>query len=78
MTFNEMKSRYIAVIQLVLQSNIPYNEVKTGNEVLHKFCELIIDSWDSANNKIAMKQELLLLKETIATEIDEFYNINRF
>ncbi len=77
MTFNEMKIRYISVIQLVLHSNIPYNEVKSGNEVLHKFCELIIDSWDSANNKIAMKQELLL-KETIATEIDEFHNINRF
>lgn len=78
MTFNEMKSRYISVIQLVLQSNMPYNEVKTGNEVLHKFCELIIDNLDANNDKIVMKQELFLLKETLAEEIDGFYNINRF
>ena len=40
--FENLKNSYITVVQLGLTARAGYDESKRGNEVLHKFCLLII------------------------------------
>ena len=72
--FDNLKNSYIATIQLALAMNVNYNEVKHGNELLHKFCENYIDNtgFDKIKND-AMKMELELLKESLSKEIEGHY-----
>ena len=72
--FERLKRSYISTIQIGLASNIGYHAAKQGNELLHKFCEnLIEDSACNDQTKISMKQELELLKEMLSREIDSHY-----
>lgn len=72
--FDNLKSTYIAIVQLGLATNVSYHESKQGNNLLHKFCENFVENsnyLDSA--KTAMKQELELIKEALSKEIEAFY-----
>lgn len=72
--FDNLKSTYIAIVQLGLTTNVSYQEVKLGNELLHKFCESFVENsnyLDSA--KTTMKQELELIKEALSEEIESYY-----
>ena len=66
----DLKNSYIATIQMGLKLRFP--NPKQGNELLHKFCEDLIDkSHYSENDKQIMKQELKLVKETLSQEIEQ-------
>jgi len=72
--FAVLKKSYIASIQFGLLSNKGYGDVKHGNEVLHKFCENLIDNSNYSDpDKHNMKLELELLKETLSKEIDQHF-----
>ena len=74
MEFDNLKSTYIAIVQLGLATNVSYQEAKLGNDLLHKFCESFVENsnyLDSA--KIVMKQELELIKEALSEEIESYY-----
>lgn len=72
--FERLKSSYIATIQFGLIANVGPDEAKSGNELLHKFCESLIDNSNYHDvDKTAMKHELELLKETLAKEIEYYY-----
>ncbi len=72
--FNNLKRSYITVIQLSLGLNTPCEEVKRGNDILHRFCEnLVENSVYPDDEKRSMKNELEIVKGTIAQEIEAFY-----
>ena len=72
--FDNLKRSYITVIQLSLAMNTPCEEVKRGNVILHRFCEnLVENSCYPDDEKRHMKNELEIVKETIAQEIEAFY-----
>lgn len=67
----DLKNSYITTIQMGLKLRFP--NPKQGNELLHKFCEDLIDnSHYSENDKQIMKQELKLVKETLSQEIEQW------
>ena len=67
----DLKNSYITTIQMGLKLKFP--NPKQGNELLHKFCEDLIDnSHYSENDKQIMKQELKLVKETLSQEIEQW------
>lgn len=72
--FDNPKSSYISAIQFGLTMGAEYNEAKHGNDILHKFCENLIDN-SNYNDlcKTEMKNELDLVKETLSQEIESFY-----
>ena len=72
--FENLKRNYVLTIQFGLASNTGYNETKHGNDVIHKFCEQIVENsnyHDEAKRK--MKHELELLKEALSKEIENHY-----
>lgn len=72
--FTVLKKSYITTIQFGLLRNTGYGEVKRGNEVLHRFCEYLIDNSNYSDlDKQNMKHELELLKETLSKEIEQYY-----
>ncbi len=73
--FDTLKSGYISAVQWGLAARVGYHESKHGNEVLHKFCEELIDN-SSYNeyNKATMKHELEIIKESLSEEIESFYS----
>ena len=72
--FDNLKRNYTLTVQLMLTTKMEYHEAKRGNEVLHKFCEnLVENSLYNDMNKTAMKIELNLLKEALSEEINRFY-----
>lgn len=74
MDFNNLKQSYIATIQLGMSCNVDYEETKRGNDLLHRFCERVVDSSNHLDGeKKEMKQELSIIKETLSQEIDLFY-----
>ena len=77
--YDNLKSRYISTIQLGLAMGVNSNEVKNGNEILHKFCEDLIDNSDYTDaDKKAMKYDLKITKEALSKEIESFYQKNPF
>lgn len=72
--FDNLKRSYIAAIETGLAANAGYQNCKFANEAIHKFCEILIDN-SNYSNKTAMKQELELLKETLAKEIETCYQV---
>lgn len=61
--FEKMKEDYSATIQLALTAGATRSEVKNGNEILHNFCDLIVEGSNYCNrDKAQMKHELKLLK----------------
>ena len=72
--FDNLKRSYISAIQWGLTARVGYNESKQGNEVLHKFCENLIDNSNQLpTEKTIMKNELELIKEALSEEIESFY-----
>ena len=72
--FDNLKRSYISAIQWGLTARVCYNESKQGNEVLHKFCENLIDNSDyNDSNKMMMKHELKIIKEALSKEIESLY-----
>lgn len=73
--FDNLKRSYVAVIQFSMAMNTPREEVKHGNDILHKFCEKLIEnSGYPDDEKQRMKDELEIVKETMAKEIEAFYH----
>lgn len=72
--FDNLKSSYISAIQCGLAMGAGYNEAKHGNDILHKFCENLIDN-SNYNDlcKMDMKNELEVIKEALSQEIESFY-----
>ncbi len=73
--FENLKNAYCFALQGGMVANVTYEEAKMGNEILHKFCEKLVDN--SKYNEIAkqqMKNELKLLKETLSEEIETYYS----
>lgn len=72
--FENLKSSYISVVQWGLSARVGCEESKSGNEVLHKFCEDLIDNSNYNNSdKAMMKHELETIKEVLSEEIECFY-----
>ncbi len=72
--FQNLKNSYISVVHWGLSVRVGYEESKRGNEVLHKFCENLIDNSDySDSDKVMMKHELEIIKEALSKEIECFY-----
>ncbi len=72
--FENLKSSYISAIQYGLGVGAGYNQAKYGNDVLHKFCEKIIDNSNYCeSDKSSMKNELEIIKEILSKEIEAFH-----
>lgn len=72
--FDNLKRNYTLTIQLGLASKSGYHEAKTANELLHHFCEnLVENSPYNDMDKASMKLELKLLKEALSEEIKHAY-----
>lgn len=72
--FEYLKNCYITTVQFGLAANTAYEELKNGNELLHKFCENYVDgSSYGKTEKDAMKLELQLTKECLSQEIENYY-----
>ncbi len=67
--YQNLKNSYIGAIHMGLDLGFP--DPKQGNELLHKFCEKLIDNSNySEADKQSMKKELDVLKETLSIEIE--------
>ena len=42
--FENLKRNYVLTIQFGLASNTGYNKAKHGNDVIHKFCEQLVEN----------------------------------
>lgn len=72
--FENLTNSYVAAIQFGLIARVDYQEAWQGNEILHHFCERLVDNSNYCDTeKAAMKQELALIKETLAREIEHYY-----
>lgn len=73
--FNNLKNSYISVIQWGMLAKESSYSLKQGNEILHKFCENLVDNSDhSEMEKLEMKRELEILKELLSKEIEKNYD----
>lgn len=72
--FDNLKNTYITIIQLGITADVSYQEAKLGNDLLHKFCESFVENSNYLDSvKMAMKQELELIKEALSEEIKSYY-----
>lgn len=72
--FDNLKTSYIAVIQFSMAINTPYEEVKRGNDILHRFCENLVENSSYPDDeKHRMKNELEITKGTITQEVEAYY-----
>ena len=72
--FNILKNSYATTVQFGLTVNAGYQASKHGNEMLHELCKQLVENSNYHNSeKIAMKQELEILKDVLGGEIDAFY-----
>ena len=72
--FDRLKNGYITVIQFAFASGVSKQDAKHGNDVLHKFCETLVDNsnyLDSEKHK--MKEELSSIKHKMDLEIEIIY-----
>lgn len=75
--FDNLKRSYTLTMQIILASNSGYHQAMHENEILHKFCEnLVENSLYSDMDKASMKIDLKLLKEALSEEIKRAYNMN--
>jgi deoxyhypusine synthase len=75
--FDYLKASYTAALQQGLQGliNASYHDVKLANAWIHKFCEIMVENSNYTDaEKMAMKQELEVLKEMHDKEIEEFHS----
>lgn len=67
--YEVLKNCYIGAFQMGL--DLGFSNPKQGNELLHKFCENLVDNSNySEFDKQKMKQDLELVKETLSQEIE--------
>ena len=72
--FENLKNSYVSAIQYGLIARANHHEARRGNELLHQFCEHLVDNSNYGEaDKAAMKQELELIKEALAKEIEYHY-----
>ena len=68
--YNILKNSNIAAVQTGLELGFP--DPKRGNDLLHDFCEKLIDNSNySESDKQQMKNELAIVKEMLLVEIDQ-------
>ena len=68
--YQDLKNCYITMIQIGLTFGFP--DPKHGNELLHDFCEKLVENSDySDSDKQAMKNELKAVKDTLSIEIEQ-------
>ena len=68
--YQNLKTSYIAMIQIGLELGFP--DPKHGNELLHEFCEKLVENSDYSDcDKQKMKNELEAVKETLSHEIEQ-------
>lgn len=73
--FENLKRSYASVLQYGMIMGANKSEAKQGNEIVHKFCETLVEnSMYSDNDKNYMKNELQLLKQELDDEIEAAYN----
>ena len=72
--YENLKRSYIATIQFGLSANVKYDEVKHGNDVLHRFCEQLIENSNYLEiDKQGMKHDLEIVKEALSQEIEAYW-----
>ena len=72
--FDNLKNSYITAVHWGFAATVSYYESKRGNDILHIFCENFVENSNYSNSaKIAMKQELELIKEALSEEIKSYY-----
>lgn len=72
--FENLKRSYIEAIHLGMACQTGYDETKNGNELLHKFCSILVDnSGYGEADKNRMKHELDIVKEVLGGEIECYY-----
>ena len=72
--FDNLKNSYAAAVQFGLAMNVGYQSSKHGNEMLHELCKHLVENGNYQDlEKMAMKQELEILKDALDGEIDAFY-----
>ena len=73
--FENLKRSYAGVLQCGMIMGANKSEAKHGNEIVHKFCEMLVENSMYSNyDKDFMKNELQLLKQKIDVEIEAAYN----
>ena len=76
--YDNLKNSYIAAIQFGLSANVKFDEVKHGNDLLHRFCEQLIENSNySENDKQGMKHDLEIVKEALSQEIETYWRNKR-
>ena len=76
--YENLKRSYIAAIQFGLSANIKYDELNHGNDLLHKFCEQLIDNSNyPETDKQGMKNDLETVKEVLSQEIEAYWRNKR-
>ena len=69
--YQNLRSSYIAAIQFGLTMNAGYEDAKRGNGLLHEFCKKCVDNSNySESDKQKMKNDLELVKQSLAIEIE--------
>lgn len=68
--FDNLKRNYAATVQFGLIANVSYQASKYGNEMLHELCKRLVENSNYQDSeKMAMKQELKILKDVLDGEI---------
>lgn len=71
--YEGLKKCYIGAFQMGL--DLGFSNPEQGNELLHKFCENLVDNSNySEQEKHSMKHDLKLVKETLSQEIKLRFN----
>ena len=74
--FDTLKKSYISTIQIGIAGSADYNSIKNGNDICHKFCEIVVDNSGCPEpDKKTMKDELGVLKESLSKEIECNYSL---
>lgn len=78
MGYDNLKNCYITAIQIGINSNTKYDEIRYANELLHKFCEQFIENSSYTDtDKQNIKRDLEIVKETLSGEIEEHWRNRR-
>lgn len=73
--FENLKRNYAGAVQCGMIMGVNKSGAKHGNDMVHKFCEMLVEnSMYSDNDKNYMKNELQLLKQELDAEIEAAYN----
>ena len=75
--FDNLKSSYTTAVQFGLAMNVGYQSSKHGNEMLHELCKQLVENSNYQDSeKMAMKQELEILKDALGEKFDPIISEN--